>query len=120
MAEECFRPTGLNPSQGFALMCIIDEPGVSRSEIAERLALAPSTITRVVEGLERRGLVTTTSEGRRVETSVTKEGRKVHRQVLKAWASLHEQYNSLLGTTASNTLCAEIHVATEALDKYTY
>ena len=74
MANTCFQPTGLNPSQGFALLCVIDEPEIQPSVIAERLGLAPSTITRVIDALRNKGLVEAESGGRTSLISPTKLG----------------------------------------------
>lgn len=115
MAEDCFRPTGLNPSQGFALMCIVDEPGISPSVIAERLALAPSTVTRIVAALERAGHVTTTATGRRVAARPTPSGRRLHKRVLTAWRVLYDRYSDILGENPGIDLCRRIHEAAETL-----
>jgi DNA-binding MarR family transcriptional regulator len=115
MADRCFRPTGLNPSQGFALMCIVEEPGTSPSVIAERLALAPSSVTRIVEALQRFGYVTTRVEGRRVMAFPSEAGRQHHERVLQAWGELHAAYSDLLGRSRGDELCRQIHEASETL-----
>ena len=115
MADQCFRPTGLNPSQGFALMCIVDEPGISPSVIAERLALAPSSVTRIVEALQRQDLVKTKAQGRRVSATATAVGRRMHKRVLKAWRALHDAYAEVLGRPEGDALCDRIHEASVEL-----
>jgi DNA-binding MarR family transcriptional regulator len=117
MADTCFRPTGLNPSQGFALMCIVDEPGISPSAIAERLALAPSSVTRIIETLQRFGYVTTEVRGRSVSASPTPAGQQHHARVLEAWRELHEAYSEKLGGAEGDKLCREIHGASSALSR---
>lgn len=117
MADSCFRPTGLNPSQGFALMCIVDQPGISPSVIAEKLGLAPSSVTRIVEALERQGYVTTEVHGRRVHASATTSGRSLCRRVITAWGRLHDAYCEVLGRTEGDGLCRRIHEASVALSR---
>lgn len=112
MAEGCFRPTGLNPSQGFALMCIVDDPGISPSAIAQRVALAPSSVTRIVEALQRQGLVSTRARGRQVSATPTAAGRRMHKRVLAAWRALHDSYAAVLGRRQADALCRRIHLAT--------
>lgn len=115
LADQCFRPTGLNPSQGFALMCIVDEPGISPSLIAQRLALAPSSVTRIIEALQRSGYVTTRIEGRSVSAHPTEEGIRQKERVLEAWARLHTAYSEALGRNEGDALCKQIHEASVAL-----
>ena len=115
MADGCFRRTGLNPSQGFALMCIVDEPGISPSAIADKLGLAPSSVTRIVDALERQGYVTTEADGRRVHATPTTSGRSQCRRVIEAWGRLHDTYCEVLGRTEGDGLCRQIHEASVAL-----
>ena len=57
LAEEAFAPTGLAPSPAFVLMTVHRQPGVQPSEIAAIMMLSPSTVTRLVEKLEAKGLL---------------------------------------------------------------
>jgi len=119
MAEDCFRPTGLNPSQGFALMCIVDHPDRSLSVIAEQLQLAPSSVTRIVDALQRQDLVLTTTEGRRVYAKPTAAGRRATKKVRDAWRQLYDRYVKLLGKQAADALCRDVHAAAQALSAST-
>ena len=47
----------VTPWQSRALRTIAEDPGVRLSVIAERLRIAPRSVTDVVDALERRGLV---------------------------------------------------------------
>ena len=109
MANACFQPTGLNPSQGFALLCVIDEPGVQPSVIADRLGLAPSTITRVIDALRNKGLVEAESGGRTSLISPTNAGIEMSERVRAAWLALYEQYGERMGQQDADDLCALIH-----------
>ena len=64
LAEEEFRTTGLSPSNAFLVMVVVDRPGISQKEVAEALHLAPSTITRFVDSLVSRRLMTRETAGR--------------------------------------------------------
>lgn len=109
MAQECFVPTGLNPSQGFALLCVIDEPGVQPSVIAERLALAPSTVTRIIDALRKKGLVESEADGRTSLLTATTAGKRMATRVRKAWKDLYHAYSERLGQPVADQLCANIH-----------
>ena len=97
MAEESFGPTGLSPSHAFVLMVAAENPGIGPGELAEKLALAPSTVTRFVDALAARGLVTRTSEGRASRLAATSAGLALLKGVEKSWKRLHTAYADILG-----------------------
>lgn len=115
MADDCFRPVGLTPSQGFALLCIVEEPGISASEIAVELQLAPSTITRVLEALVRQELVKVTHEGRLATAKPTAKGQRRSKKAHEAWRLLYRRYVAVLGKTKSTELAARLYAAHEQL-----
>ena len=57
-AEDAFSDLEICPTHGY-LMILLDEQreGLSVSEIADKLAIAPSTVTRFVDKLTEKGLV---------------------------------------------------------------
>jgi DNA-binding MarR family transcriptional regulator len=64
LANKAWEPVGLSPSHGYLLLLALDQPGIQPSQIAEHLLLAPSTLTRLIEKLEARELVTRHFEGK--------------------------------------------------------
>lgn len=52
-----FAPFVLTPPQGFMLRAILDRPGQAPYELAEALVIARPTATRLLDGLEAKGLV---------------------------------------------------------------
>lgn len=57
------------------LILIVDEAGsTTQKGIAEKLSLAPSTITRFINKLEKRGFVLKEMDGRNAMITLTKEG----------------------------------------------
>lgn len=57
------------------LILIVDEAGsTTQKGIAEKLSLAPSTITRFINKLEKRGFVLKEMNGRNAMITLTKEG----------------------------------------------
>ena len=57
LSDDAFARTGLAPSLGFVLITVNRQPGVQPSEVAEIMMLDPSTVTRLVEKLQGKGLV---------------------------------------------------------------
>jgi DNA-binding MarR family transcriptional regulator len=52
-----FKPFGLTPPQGFLLRMVLARPGLSQHELATELTIARPTATRLLDGLQKLGLV---------------------------------------------------------------
>lgn len=100
LAEEAFRPTGLSPSHAFLLMLAAEEPGIGPGELSNRLTLAPSTVTRFVDALVAKGLLTRTAEGRAARLAATPAGLALLKAVENSWKRLHKSYLDVLGPDA--------------------
>jgi long-chain acyl-CoA synthetase len=64
----------------YRILGMLDESSAVSSDLAERLAVRPPTITAVVDGLVARGLVerrTVATDRRRVDHVLTRDGRRV-------------------------------------------
>jgi DNA-binding MarR family transcriptional regulator len=92
LSAEELRDFGLTPRE-FAALVVADRlPGISQSALAERIEVDRSTMSRLVDGLERAGLATRTRaahDRRRRLIHVTPEGR----------ATLHDATRALLRLT---------------------
>lgn len=115
MAEEAFAPTGLCPSGALLLSLVIDRPGIAPSEAAEVLHLAPSTVTRFADNLERRGLVRREPSGRQMLLHPTPEGKKRQREVKSCWNELFERYSALVGQKKGEKLATDLCRVAEVL-----
>lgn len=115
LAEEAFRPTGLSPSHAFVLMASAGSPGIGPGDLAGRLALAPSTVTRFVDALVAKGLLTRTAEGRTARLAATPAGLALLKGVEQAWKRLHTAYSDVLGPDGDR-LAADIHAACRKLE----
>jgi len=116
LAEDAFAPLALAPSQAFLLMLALEEPGVSPKELAARLRLAPSTVTRLVDGLARKGLVEKRSLGKAVHVHPTERGRSLAPDMAACWKSLHKAYSDVLGEQAGSELTRLNHESCRKLD----
>ena len=110
LAEEAFKPTGLSPSHAFVLMTAASSPGIGPGDLAGRLSLAPSTVTRFVDALVAKGLLTRTAEGRAARLAATPAGLARLKGVEQAWKRLHTAYSEILGPEGDR-LAADIHAA---------
>lgn len=79
---------GLHVGQELVLAQLWREDGLRQSELAERLAVEPPTVTKVVRGLERAGLVARqrdAEDARAVRVGLTPQGRALRQPVEEVW-----------------------------------
>jgi DNA-binding MarR family transcriptional regulator len=92
LADASFRKTGLSPSYAFLMMIVLDYPGITPNDVAVKLDLAPSTITRFLDRLEREKLVERTSEKRNVFIYPTKKGTSMKKIIEESWNDLASKF----------------------------
>jgi len=83
-------------SEILALRELVESPGLAQNDLAARLGLEKSTVSRLVAGMEQRGWVSRQrdqSNRRFVRLSVTREGADVAHRIGK---HLHDQHRALL------------------------
>lgn len=101
LADNAFIKTGLSPSHAVLLYTINREEKIQQKDIGTLLHLTPSTITRLIDKLERKGYVEKQSKGKNVCLLSTPEGQAQQKEILSAWNALHEGYQDIL--TAEET-----------------
>ncbi|RMF44013.1 MAG: MarR family transcriptional regulator [Deltaproteobacteria bacterium] len=116
MAEEEFGKLGMTPSHAFLLMVAIDEPGISQKDLAERLHLAQSTVSRFVDALVLRGLVEKKSAGKIAHVYPTEKGAALLSEMKDAWKSLYERYSAILGEEEGQVLTRMVDEAHRKLE----
>lgn len=117
MAEDAFAGTGLPPSYAFLVMSINKYPGVTAGELAELQMLTPSTITRLVEKLEIKGLAKRVTEGRSTLVFPTPNSVALDGQIREAWKGLYKKYVAILGEEEAKGLATRIYDAVLALEE---
>jgi len=116
MAEEAFSTTGLAPSYAFLMMSINKDPGLHPTELSEIMMLMPSTVTRLIEKLESRGLAERKYEGKYTFVLPTKKGKELVPILEEAWLTLYGEYSTILGEKKSIDLTHQIFQAVEKLE----
>ncbi len=96
IADEAFSKTGLSPSHALLLYLVNLNGGIKQKELGETLHLTPSTITRLIEKLERKNLVSKQSEGKQVYLNTTPEGLALQDEIMESWSQLHRGYEGVL------------------------
>lgn len=116
LAEEEFAITGLAPSYAFLLMTVNETPGIQPKDISAHMQLTPSTVTRLIEKMEYRGLLERKSTGKYTLVYPTAKSKKLDKKVRDAWKSLYKRYSALLGEEKGKKLTEEVYKARQRLE----
>jgi DNA-binding MarR family transcriptional regulator len=116
MADEEFKPTGLSPTFAFLMMAVQEQPGITQKELGEALHVTPSTITRFIEKLVYKGLVTARSEGKRSHIELTPLGIERMEVIREAWKSLFRRYSEILGKEEGRSMTRMLYDLSKKLD----
>jgi DNA-binding MarR family transcriptional regulator len=115
VAGEAFAPAGLAPSVAYVLLTVLREPGTSPGHIAEVMMLDRSTVTRLLERLEGKGLVRRRARGRSVQVSPTPAARAQQGTLLGCARAAHERFLELVGRRLTG-LTAGVFAAAVAME----
>ncbi|MCB0656501.1 MAG: winged helix-turn-helix transcriptional regulator [Saprospiraceae bacterium] len=116
MADEEFALAGVSSSYAFLLMTVNGQPGIQPKEISQKMQLTPSTVTRLVEKMEARGLLERKSSGRATEVYPTEKSQELQPRIQEAWQNLYRRYANILGEKASQALTSAIYEASRLLE----
>lgn len=111
--DEALRPSGLRTTQLSMLARLREDGPLTVTALATRLALERTTVTRELDTLARRGLVSlATGDDRRTRVaSVTAEGRAAMRVAVPLWRDAQAASDELLGPDRVERLLADLRAA---------
>ncbi|TAE31774.1 MAG: MarR family transcriptional regulator [Cytophagales bacterium] len=115
IGDEEFGKLGLAYSHAYLLREVIDNPGVTPSHLSEMLLLTPSTITRLIEKLELKELVTRRSEGKNTLVEPTEKGKQLSDALTEAWQRTWVRYADSIGEEQVVALTKQVFGAAQAL-----
>lgn len=105
------EPYGLSITQYGIMAQLRRAPGLSIGELAERMVMDPTSLTRSLKPLERMGrlsLATDPSDRRTRRLSLTPEGLAVLTTARPGWEAAQREVRAALGETASTDLVARL------------
>ncbi len=117
MADEEFSVTGLSSSYAFVMMTVNSHPEIQPNQIAEIMMLMPSTVTRLVEKLEAKGLLERKAQGKYSYITSTIKGKELDEKIKTAWNNLYKRYSTLLGKKLTDELTIDIFKAAEIISE---
>ena len=92
LGRERARAGEITPQQAEALQLIADRGAISTSSLADVLGIDPSTASRNLGGLERRGLIVRrrgADDGRQTDVRLTPRGKRTADTVSLEWATAY-------------------------------
>jgi DNA-binding MarR family transcriptional regulator len=99
--DAALLPLGLEATQFTLLAAIAANPSRSVTEMADRLALERTSLSRNLSLLRRRGLITAgPGRGRSVPYAVTPEGEAMIAAALPLWRNVQEALESQVGESS--------------------
>lgn len=114
-AEAAFKDLGIGVPYVYMLVVVNQYDGITQSELAEKLDIAPSTCTRFVERLVKEGILRKEFEWKTAHIFLTEEGKKVCRGIDESLLTLHQSYCQPLGEKRALQLIRDIGAACETL-----
>jgi DNA-binding MarR family transcriptional regulator len=112
IAETAFLDLGLTPSDAYLIMVVNEKPKIQPTEISDKILLAPSTITRMVEKLEKRNILSRTQESKYTYISSTPKGQDLYELIVKKWHEIDGIFLARLGSdTMSNLISTTFDAA---------
>jgi len=116
--EECqLGSTGLSPAHVYLIVLVNDNEGISPSELAQKLNLAPSTITRMIDKLVSKGILERKIEGKNSLTYPTDKSREMQKHIVDTFQRLYKRVTDVLGKKEGYKLIKMIDEATAKLMK---
>ena len=116
MFDSYLHPAGIRVTQFSLLALLSRSDAVPIGEMAERLAMDRTTLTRNLRPLEKEGLLRITpGEDRRIRlVSLTEDGARIFKQALPLWRRAQKDIVRRLGTERWSELLTILSETTEA------
>jgi DNA-binding MarR family transcriptional regulator len=108
-AEEEFARCGLSPTAAYLLMILIEQDGVNQKDLGARLHLQPSTVTRLIDKLADKQLVTSKMDGRMSMVTITSKGKELESVIQECWMNLRARYSKFIGEAAGDELSLQLY-----------
>ena len=91
MADEAFASIGMSSSYAFLLMTVNEQPGIQPTAISKQMQLSPSTVTRLIEKMEPKGLLERKQVGRATEVYPTEASMELNNKIKRGMEKLESE-----------------------------
>ena len=116
IVNDVFAETEIATPHVYLLIVVNQYPGITISELSEKLDVAPSTCTRFVNALVKQGILQKKQEWKTVHLSITSFGKEKTEGIDACLKNLHERCKAVIGEEAYQQLSADMWRAANQLD----
>ena len=95
--DEAFAEFNLSPAHAYLLRLLLEQPGLTQTQITRELKLEKSTVTRFVTVLESKNLVTRVKQGREVLAFPTVKAKALQERLNIKGDELYQRMINSLG-----------------------
>jgi DNA-binding MarR family transcriptional regulator len=118
LATECWKNSELSPSQGNLLLHLIDNAYSFPSYISSDLRVNPSTVTRLADQLESKGLIYRWTKGHLSYLGVTNKGIQLLPALLESDKVFADRCAELFSKTRALKLATFLNQATDKITSH--
>lgn len=104
IADEKLKPLGFSASYAFVLLAADNEDGIGQKELSEQFHMAPSTITRFIDKMEKQDLLSREQNGKAVTVKLSRKGKDLIAEIKIALAEIDDEINLTVGDKYAVTL----------------
>ncbi len=115
-----FGQYDLSPTRYYALLHISEKPGLSSSELSDRLLCDKSNVTRIVKGLENTGHIVRKpheTDGRTLRLYLTEQGKAVCAEISAAHQTYNEHRLSCINEISQGDLLENLSLLNDSLQE---
>lgn len=116
VVNDVYAETGLATPHIYLLIVVNQYPGITISELSEKLDVAPSTCTRFVDALVKQGILKKEQEWKTVHVTLTLLGKKKTDGIDECLKHLHERCAAIIGEEKYKELSCAMWQAAGLLD----
>ncbi len=117
--ENAYQTVGLSPAHAYLLRLVLSTPGITQKQLAAELRLAPSTITRFIDALAKRGLLQRQASGgdaREWAIQPSDAARSLHGELERIGQELYQSLRNTLGEPRCGGLVNDLRQTHDSLN----
>lgn len=97
LAQHEFDDLNISPAHASLMLIVYDNPGISPKKLSQMLHLTPSTISRFIDALIKKGLLIRKSKGKLAFIYPSKKGLLIKPDIADSYFRLYKSYTDILG-----------------------